>query len=1188
MRSRSALEEGVRRAVRRLRIAGVLAVAAAVLAVIPATLLVAWAVGAGWGDRGPGPLLLVVAGLAVSVAVAAILARRWVAAIDDEAVAAAAERARGLPEGSLRGVLELGRSFPAGVSRALFRRTEAELEGRLASVPAPQLAGDLRALAGRRRVRAAAIAGALAVLAGLSGFMAPGRARAAWSPLLRPVAHLTGPALPPLVVRPGNVEVARGSPLDVEVEGAGRDRVVLHWRAAGDVPRRRTLGLAGGRGRGTLGPVEAPLDYWVTAPDGAASEAFRAVPRDPLLLTTLVAELSYPSHVGRPPERLEGEIPPLSVPEGTRLRLTGGTTRPVARAELRREDGVRRELEVAGAGFTTDWSLDRTSSGLWSWTVTDSAGESGTGPGALDIRVTRDRPPEVQVTVPGADTVMPASLRQPVVADAADDYGLTAATLVVRRVGAAGRVGPSIDVALPVDAVSTRVLLRGVLDATGLELVAGDVVEYYVQVRDNAPAAQVGRSATYRLSIPGRAELRDLARQGTADALERTRALAERAGELETETRNLLRRLAGQGRSGSAGGGASAGARDARLDFDVGAEAREVAGRTEDVLARAEAVRERVAELDDRIAEAGLQDPELERRLRELRELLAETASPEAREEVRRLREAIASLDPDEARRALERLAEQQGPLREQVERTLALMERAAADQEMAALAREAEEIAGRQEALAEAMAEDVARAPGGEPSPDAPADSAADPRSGGGSIPPSAGEAEPTPADSARPPSPGLPAPPRLPRPELRVGQQEELQERASQLNQALRALQERLAQLGDQSSSSSAATARNQGEASRQWMQQAADEARSQQGGQASRSGQKAAAEMSRAASTLDAARQQMGEAGRQRAEQAVRQATQEALELAERQEELRQEMESRPRGGQGGVQPGDVRAEQAALQQGLEQLDRTLTESAQQQGRLDRAVRQALERARLNMQETLDGLGPDARGMPVEEAGRSVESLNQLAMELLESEQRTSGSSGSSSQQAIRQLAELAREQGALNGELAGLTTLQPGQEVLRQQLRRAAARQRGIGRRVGQVSRMTGGRDDVLGQVDQLSTEAEQIARDLDGGRLDPDVRARQERLFNRLLDAGRSLERDEYSNERVSRSGEPADAPAPPRLDPALLAPWLRFPSPSGDELERLPPGYRSLILEYFDRLNRSAAEDPGAAGGGDA
>lgn len=1190
------LRDTVEAAVRRVRRDGILAAVLAVGAVVPLALLIAWL----WGPgarvlRGGGPLFLLFLALAGGVALAVGLIRRWVRAVDEAAVAAAAERRRGLPQGSLQGVLELGRDLPPGASAALVRRGEAELSGKLVGATPRDVAGDVGERALRRRWRVAGVLGGLVTLTVIAAFGAPERARGAWSPLLSPVTSLSGPSLPALAVRPGHAEIPRGRALDVYVEAPYRDQVVLRWRATGDVPRSLRLPLEGGRGSASVGAVDAPLEYWVEAPDGAVSERFRVRPVDPLLVSSLTIDVVYPAHVGRDPDSYAGEAPPLRIPAGTRLRVRGAATRPLEAVRLVREDGREVRGDVRAAAFGVEWAPGAEESGRWEWHLTGSgASPDVTPPAPLDVTVVADLPPVVRITVPGPDTLMPPSLRQQVVADASDDHGVAAAALVFRRVTAAGQRGPERAVALPVEPGADRLLLRSVLDGSGESLVPGDAIHYRVVVRDNSPARQAGSSAEHVLRLPSMAELRDRAREDAGAAVAEAERVAIRTRDLQSTTRDLSRQAAGRSwdrRTGSSSGQPS---QDSRLGFEEASQAREVLAEQSELLEQVAALEQRMAELQKAVDEAGLRDPELQRRLQELRDLYRELATPEMAADLEALREALDALDPEAVRQALERLAERQEELRRQMEESLALMRRAAAEQEMGALAREAEELSAQQEALAEAIREEL---PPGEKTPGGDRG-----RPQGGEHRDSAqqqngqqrGQQQGAETEEGKPPegSPQQSGRPEAMGPDQRAKQQEALEERAERLNESMRSLQQRLLQIGEQEAAQETGSAQQKGESARESMQQASQQARQQEGQQASQSGARAAAQLGEAARQLEGARESMKEGWEREVQQAVQQATQEALNLAQREESLRQQMEQAQQGGgQQGQMMQQMRSEQAALQQGLEQLGQNLSEAGQRSGMVSREVAQALARAMLNMDQTLRAM-QDQGQMPVQQAGQTVESLNQLAMSLLENGAQMQQQAGSPMEQALQQLAQAARDQAAVNGQAGALAPMDLSRQALQQHMQQMAQQQRGVARRVGTVSEQLGGRENVLGRLDQLAREAEAIARDLEGGRLDPAVRARQEKLFHRLLDAGRSLEREEYSDERVGESGAGAEIADPAALDPALLDPSLRYPAPTAERLMALPPAYRRWILEYFDRLNRSgtpAAEPrPAAPAGGGA
>jgi hypothetical protein len=110
--------------------------------------------------------------------------------------------------------------------------------------------------------------------------------------------------------------------------------------------------------------------------------------------------------------------------------------------------------------------------------------------------------------------------------------------------------------------------------------------------------------------------------------------------------------------------------------------------------------------------------------------------------------------------------------------------------------------------------------------------------------------------------------------------------------------------------------------------------------------------------------------------------------------------------------------------------------------------------------------------------------------------------------------------------------------------------------------------------MLGDLRALEQEARQIAESLAGGRLDPETRRRQERLFHRLLDAGRTLEQeDEMSDQREAKSAGAVEARDVQPLSAEAVG-AIRFRLPDAAILQQLGPAERQLVIQYFERLNR--------------
>jgi hypothetical protein len=215
---------------------------------------------------------------------------------------------------------------------------------------------------------------------------------------------------------------------------------------------------------------------------------------------------------------------------------------------------------------------------------------------------------------------------------------------------------------------------------------------------------------------------------------------------------------------------------------------------------------------------------------------------------------------------------------------------------------------------------------------------------------------------------------------------------------------------------------------------------------------------------------------------------------------------------------------------------------------------------------------------RSRPTPSEGRAiVRSLNELAAGLMATAQAIAGSeSATGMQEALEQLAQIAQAQQGLGQRTGGLLPMFQSGRGVQEQLAQLAREQAAIAERLEELAEQQGA-DQPLGRPEELAAEAAEIARQLQAGTLDRATVTRQERLFRRLLDAGRSLEKeDEDPRKRESETAVARERVAPGELDPTVLA-GPRFPHPDQDAMRAYPPGYRALIFEYFDRLNDASA-----------
>jgi hypothetical protein len=542
-------------------------------------------------------------------------------------------------------------------------------------------------------------------------------------------------------------------------------------------------------------------------------------------------------------------------------------------------------------------------------------------------------------------------------------------------------------------------------------------------------------------------------------------------------------------------------------------------------------VLDRGEELARRIQEVGL---ELERLERDLQSSLLSDPSlqrqlrdTELGERLGALTEALRDLDNDALRESVAGLSADLGHFQRQLERSAALMKRVALEQSLGRAAERAAELARQQELAAE-----------------------------GGDV----GEAW--------------------------ARREDRLALRAEELDGQVEMLGRRLEDIGLARAAGEARTAARRLSEAAGRMRSAAGNARTAQEGNEERRGGAAAGSREagewlwQAAEVLRAARETLAADGKAEALEAVDRAVREALDLALEQGRITREMKGSE------VTSEELAGRQAALRRGLGNLLQSLSEAGRKTALLDGRVGPAAAGVATGMEAMADALADGKAGDrgTARNGEQLTESLNELAGRLIASRKAVqTARSATGMEEALEQLARAGRAQAGLNDQAASMFLLLRGGRHMAESLHRLAREQAEIAAALDSA----GGRWRELelpGRPAVLATAAEEIARRLATGTLDRETLARQEQLFRRLLDAGRTLEREDPGNRRESFSASQQPPEELPEVEPVSLS-GPRYPYPDAEALRGVEHGYRGLILEYFDRLNRQAEIPDQAAGG---
>ncbi len=350
---------------------------------------------------------------------------------------------------------------------------------------------------------------------------------------------------------------------------------------------------------------------------------------------------------------------------------------------------------------------------------------------------------------------------------------------------------------------------------------------------------------------------------------------------------------------------------------------------------------------------------------------------------------------------------------------------------------------------------------------------------------------------------------------------------------------------------------------------MQEAANAASQRNSRGARTSGQEAADSLAQLPNELRQRRDSLASAWRQETLDALNRALAETAALARRQQEVADAL----REGEAGA---STRARQAAVEEGTHAIEQEISAAAGRHALVSPQLEAALGYAQNQMKQAREQLeqGDPNPANAAPFAEQALDALNATAHALVRTAERVAGAqSGSGFQEAVEQLARMAQQQQGMNGDAQGLLPMMgmSGDAVM-QRLRELANRQRQLAE---QLERLQAGGD--AGAAGALAQEARELARQLEAGRLDRRTIERQERLYRKLLDAGRSLsgEEPDEQKQRTSRSATGDSIHIPAALLPGATGTGPKVRYPTWDELTGLTPEQRRMVLEYFRRLNET-------------
>ncbi len=1071
---------------------------------------------------------------------------------------------------------------------------------------------DVRKRSGRALRIAVLLAGAF-MLTGAQDPLALYRALESYS---HPLKLLEREKSYQILVRPGDRTILRGDSLRVTAVGTiGKPGgMSLQLSQAGQPSQCLEMAYNPGQFEHTLtiASVQNDFRYHVTN-DGVSSDTFSVTVTNNPFVTQLSLTYEYPSYTSLESYTTTREKAIQGL-RGSRVIISGRSSNPLDSAWIRLEpDSIRSAAITDQRGFSDTLTL--AGDGNYSILLLDHWGLASSDTLTYPITVIADERPAVALRHPRGQSDLNEEMVQPLVYELADDFGLSRLRLNYRRIRPSGDEGEprSLTVASwPGPHRPAHVLEQYNWNLNSLGLLPEDEVAYSLTVFDNdrVSGPKSASTAEYRIRFPSLEEIFEREQDRQQQIVTELSELEEQGEQLQEQVKKLNETIE----------------RGEQLQWEDNQQLSQALQQQRKMLEEVKQLSEDLQQSLDQLQRGDMMSSELIEKMRKVQQLMAEVSTEELTGLMSQIQQSIDRMDPRALEEEMAKLQVSQEGILQKLDKTLALLERLKLEQKLDDLVRQTEEIARAAAALADstgslldssalaaadsaaarfdppsAAAGDTPGAPGSaqaekSPEPDSTTSAGARREEGAASetsasVPESRGANPDTAVVNDGSTDPELMS--RMVQNTSAVG------ERTAGLFEQIEQAVQPFGEAGELETAAALLGERvnQQGPAERN-IEQALAGYRQGQPEQSYLAQRSLKHTMQQMSGRMRKYREELRSKWQGEVAEAFKRAFDQLSYLSENQEAVLIEARAEPDFSHPDILSYAAREQE--IVQGLDAVRREMVEAAKNNFFVSNQLLSILYMATSQGEHSMRQLGSETRlkAPALSSLERSLTVINAGMLTLLQdSDNMQQSSSATGMDQMLKKMKEMAQRQQQLNqagkdalgqqqqgqGGAPGLGQGQGQQSgELMEMLRQMAAEQEAIRRQLEQMASRAGGRSEKMGNVlEGAAREAAEVVKELRERGLSREVLERQNRIFNRLLDAQRAIQERESGRRRKSERPEDFTISRPEGLPQGLLE------SEDGQELLRqqmkrwkggYPDSYRNLIRRYYELLKIKGLE----------
>ncbi len=861
----------------------------------------------------------------------------------------------------------------------------------------------------------------------------------------------------------------------------------------------------------TLRQVNKSFDFYIVA-GRTKTDVQKIDVVDKPRVNGIKLSIFYPDYTGLEPTVIDENNGTFSAVVGSRANIKTAANLPVETAEMVFEDKSRIPMKVSEKTAEASLVVENTKS--YHFYLRDHLGEENPDPIEYYITAVPDEYPSIDVLRPGFDVNLTEEMMLPLKVRIFDDYGFTS---LVLKFTVVYRGNPS-DEHVAVIHFPERIKTEGEIDFNWdmekLLMFPGDYVAYLFEIADNDKISgpKITKSRQYIARLPSLDEIITDAETETAGRVSKTENMLRRGQDLAQKMQNVARKLKAQQQNIN------------ESDWQQQKELQGLAEKNAEVLDEIEKNAQEMEKSIEKLNENALLSRDIIERMQEIQKLFEEVATPEMKAAQEKLMEALKNMDQNQMREAMEDYQLSQEEMLERLERTLALLKRMQVMQKMEAMMRKAEQLTERQE------------------------------------------ESNKSAESSENEKLPSLSKEEDQIKSEL-----EALQKEASELKQM--AKDAKMEETKELQEFTEALEKTDAG----QDMQEMSQSLNQKQKEQAKQQGKKAHSKLAAMTDQMQQKFSQMKGGDQEKIKKEMRAAVDDANYLSRNQEELlKRSAMLDPQS----MMFRDMATEQQDLAKACNGLKNRISELGKESPFIAAELNALVEQATMNMDLAMQGLSEKQQMQAKQSQQGAMVKLNEASIRLMESmdQQKQCENAGNCSN-PMQQLEKMCNSQSQLNKQTQSMcnnpggSTPQSDGQSQREALQRLAGEQGAVRKSMEDLAREFGNSRQVLGRLDDIATEMKEVEEALSTGEVGPATTEKQLKIYSRMLEASRSLQRRDFTEQRKANTATQTATYIPPGLshdilnDRANLEDRLRQYLGSG-----YPKQYEEQIKAYFKAL----------------